>query len=210
MSEAATGQAERSGLALSAASPAVVAIMIIDLLALLGRWSGISGSGVLHVGLLLASPWMALAWTGSSPAALGYNRRHLLLHLGWGAVAGSLWRLASLLFNLLVLGWRPAETEAWAWVSALVWVPFLEETFFRGYLGRSLMLHIGAWPGILVQAVLFTFQPYHLGQGWPGLIGIFGFGLLAGWLVHKRASIWPAWGAHAMANVLVIPLSAFA
>jgi membrane protease YdiL (CAAX protease family) len=33
-------------------------------------------------------------------------------------------------------------------------------------------------------------------------VSIFGFGLLAGWLMHVRSSIWAPWGAHAFANLL--------
>jgi membrane protease YdiL (CAAX protease family) len=42
----------------------------------------------------------------------------------------------------------------------------------------------------------------HWAQGWLHLVSIFGFGLLAGWLVVKRGSVWSAWGAHAFANLL--------
>jgi membrane protease YdiL (CAAX protease family) len=34
------------------------------------------------------------------------------------------------------------------------------------------------------------------------LAGIFAFGVLAGWLVETRRTLWIGWGAHAFANVL--------
>jgi membrane protease YdiL (CAAX protease family) len=190
--------------------PGLSVIVAIDLLAVFDRWRVIPGGDVAHTLILLATPWLALLIAGRSPAAFGYHRHRLLLNLGWGAVAGGAWRLASLLLNIIALGSSLQAERWWMWISAILWVPFLEETFFRGYLGRSLAALVGIWPGMIIQAVVFTFQPYHLGQGWPGLVGVFGFGLLAGWLMHRRGSIWAAWGAHAFANALVLPLVPFA
>lgn len=190
--------------------PGLIAMMAIDLLAVFGRWRVIPGGDVVHTLILLATPWLALLIAGRPPTAFGYHRHRMLLNLGWGAVAGGGWRLASLLINIIALGSSLQVDRLWMWCSALLWVPFLEETFFRGYLGRNLAAHLGTWPGIIIQAAVFTFQPYHLGQGWPGIAGVFGFGLLAGWLMHRRGSIWAAWGAHAFANALVLPLAPFA
>jgi membrane protease YdiL (CAAX protease family) len=90
--------------------------------------------------------------------------------------------------------------------GALIWIPFVEETFFRGYLGRALSASFGMWPGVLIQAVLFTLQPVHWQQGLFALVSIFGFGVIAGWLDHRFNSIWAPWGAHALANLLAILL----
>jgi membrane protease YdiL (CAAX protease family) len=190
--------------------PGLIAVGAVDLLAVFGCWSLIPNRDLIHSLILLAIPWLALLIARRRPGAYGYHRRGFVLHLGWGAVAGGAWRLASLLLNMLVLGSTLQGSGLWVWISALIWVPLLEETFFRGYLGRSLAVRLGTWPGIIIQAVLFTLQPYHLGGGWSGLAGVFGFGLLAGWLMHRRGSIWAAWGAHAFANALIIPLGRFA
>jgi membrane protease YdiL (CAAX protease family) len=192
-----------------AIAPGLIAIVLIDLLAVTGRWSEIPNGSTIQRATLLLVPWLALAVTGQRPQVLGFECRNLLLDLGWGAVAGGIWRGASLLFNSAFLGLSPGNSSLWTWVSALAWIPFLEETFFRGYLGRGLRAHLGAWKAILIQATLFTLQPSHLAQGLPGIVSILGFGLLAGWLVERRGSIWPAWGAHAMANGLTIPLGQF-
>jgi hypothetical protein len=42
------------------------------------------------------------------------------------------------------------------------------------------------------------------------LAGIFAFGVLAGWLVETRRTLWIGWGAHAFANVLPTVLLEFA
>jgi membrane protease YdiL (CAAX protease family) len=65
-----------------------------------------------------------------------------------------------------------------------------------------LTTRVGRWKAIISQAVLFSLHPGHWAQGWPHLASILGFGLLAGWLVERRGSIWAAWGAHGFANVL--------
>jgi membrane protease YdiL (CAAX protease family) len=101
-----------------------------------------------------------------------------------------------------VLGWGEV-------LSAVVFVPWIEETFFRGYLGRGLAGQWGFWPSLLIQSMLFAFHPVHWAQGWPHWISIFGFGCLAGWLVERRQSIWSAWGAHAFANLIPMALKPF-
>jgi membrane protease YdiL (CAAX protease family) len=188
--------------------PGLAAITAVDILAWLGWWEALPGHAILHPALLLIAPWAALWISRAKPDGLGYRSGRILLDLGWGAVAGACWRLASLLLNMALLGWPAGSLERW--LSALIWIPFLEETFFRGYLGRSLQGVVGVWPGILLQALLFTLQPNHLDQGWSAVLGVFGFGILAGWLLHRRGSLWAAWGAHAMANAIVIPLTSFA
>ncbi len=152
--------------------------------------------------VLAALPWITLVVLRASPKALGYARRRAVLDYGWGMVAGGIWRGLSLALNLSaassadVLGW-PGTL-----LAGLVWIPLVEETFFRGYLGRALVRRLGPFAGIVVQAVLFTLTPVHWAQGGLHLISIFGFGLVAGWLTEARRTLWSAWGAHGFANVL--------
>ena len=194
-------------LPLKAVLPGLLAITALDGLAVVGIWKVIPHGDLLHSLLLLVTPWITVWLTREKPNVYGYHGRRFLLDFGWGMVAGGCWRLGSLLLNMALLGW--SMDSFGAWLSALVWVPFLEETFFRGYLCRSLASFVGVWPGIIIQAILFALQPYHLGQGWIGLLSVFVFGILAGWLMHRRDSIWAAWGAHAFANVILIPLTSF-
>jgi membrane protease YdiL (CAAX protease family) len=85
---------------------------------------------------------------------------------------------------------------------AILWVPFVEETFFRAYIGRSISRSWGVIPGIVIQALVFTLLPSHVAQGMWHMLSIFAFGVLAGWLLHVRRSLWAPWGAHAFANLL--------
>lgn len=161
-----------------------------------------------HPLVLAALPWVTLAVLRRGPGALGYSRRRALAEFGWGALAGAIWRGLSMGLSALWLGGLGASVGDLA--SGLIWVPLVEETFFRGYLGRALAARFGTLPGILLQAALFTLQPAHWSQGWPALISVFAFGILAGWLCQSRRSIWAAWGAHGFANVLPMILASLA
>lgn len=190
-------------------APGLIYIFLIDLLGVTGLFEAWPWLGRIWVIPLVVLPW---GWVLASPRRLrsmGFRRQHWLLNLGWGAVAGGLWRIASLVLNLAL---TEEGTTAFGWgdiFSAIVLVPWIEETFFRGYLGRGLAVQWGFWPSLLIQSTLFTFHPSHWAQGWPHLISIFGFGCLAGWLVERRRSIWAAWGAHAFANLIPLVLSPF-
>jgi membrane protease YdiL (CAAX protease family) len=87
-------------------------------------------------------------------------------------------------------------------LSALVVVPLLEESFFRGYLQADLAARWGPYVAVVVQALLFALHPLHGVQGWSAFPSIFLFGLLAGGLVQISRSIWCAWGAHGAGNIL--------
>lgn len=152
---------------------------------------------------MLFIPWITLAVTRSPIAALGFTRAQIVRAFGWGMVVGGFWRIISILINFMAVdlgaglaGWLPM------FIGGVIWVPLVEETFFRGYLLRPLMHDLGRWTGILIQALLFCLHPVHLSQGVLALISVFGFGLIAGWIQDRFGSLWAAWGAHAFANIL--------
>jgi membrane protease YdiL (CAAX protease family) len=153
--------------------------------------------------ILAVIPWITLLVLRVSPALLGFTRKGALAMFGWGMLAGAVWRGISLGINTLwVVGATRLSNGAAAWVTGVALVPTIEEIFFRGYLGRTLVSSLGRFWGIVLQAILFSLHPGHWVQGWPHLISIFGFGLLAGWLVSTRGGLWSALGAHAFANAL--------
>lgn len=199
------GAVER--LPLRAVLPGLIGIALIDLAAVSGRWPAAGWLPPAAVVAMAVLPWATLLVLRRSPSALGYTRRRALAEYGWGAVAGGLWRGASLALHL---GWGAlgAPPGAGALLSALVLIPLVEETFYRGYLGRALVPRLGRAGAIVAQAVLFTLHPVHWSQGLPALFSILGFGLLAGALVEWRRSLWPAWGAHGLANLIALLLAA--
>jgi membrane protease YdiL (CAAX protease family) len=190
-------------LPLRAVIPGLILVLAVDLAAVTGL-SRLAGPALAVWNLVAAlTPWATILVLRRSPSALGYVRRRAIAEYGWGMLAGAVWRGASMALGAawLRVGEAPLPSLG-AVVAGLVWVPLVEETFFRGYLGSALSARLGKPAGITIQAVLFTLQPGHWAQGWPALAGIFAFGLLAGWLVEARRTIWIGWGAHGFANVL--------
>ena len=192
-----------SALPLWAILPGLIFILIVDLLTITG-WLGYAQIFLQTWSLILVViPWVTLLVIRGSPTMFGYTRDRGLIDYGWGMVAGGIWRGLSMAFNLWGQGgWTRIGWGALGWIGALVFIPLVEETFFRGYLGRSLRLRVGSWSAILIQGILFTLHPGHWAQGYLHLISIFLFSILAGWLMEKRGSIWASWGAHGFANIL--------
>lgn len=142
--------------------------------------------------------------------SLGLVRHRAILDTGWGLVWGGLWRIGSMGMNYLYNAGGLLLSINLPDSMAVLLLPALEEFFFRGYLGRGLNAWLGRWRGIALQALLFTLLPAHWNQGMPHIAAIFLFGLLAGWLVDRRRSLWPAVGAHVFANLLTRLLVAVA
>jgi membrane protease YdiL (CAAX protease family)/NAD-dependent dihydropyrimidine dehydrogenase PreA subunit len=78
--------------------------------------------------------------------------------------------------------------------------PFVEECVFRGALLRGLEARIGAWPAIVLQALLFA--AFH--RSWWLLFPMTVLGIALGWLAHERKSLWPAIALHAAYNALSV------
>ena len=148
--------------------------------------------------IIAVLPWVTLLLFKKTPVVFGYTRKRLPVIFGWGMVAGAVWRGLSMGFLYSTqIGWN----TAWLF-GMIIWIPFVEETFFRAYLGGGLARIFGRWPAIILQATLFSLHPAHWSQGWLDVISIFSFGILSGWLYHRFQSIWAPWGAHALANFL--------
>lgn len=187
----------------AAVVPGLIYIVVLDVVTIAGLGDFVKPL-VLPWSLIVAFiPWVTLLVFRRPISAFGFTRRLALYSLVWGVFMGAVWRGLSLGFNTWVQGeWTRLGWGIVTWLAAIILIPIVEETFFRGYLSRALVKKIGTWPGILVQALLFTLHPGHWIQGWPHLLSIFAFGLLAGWLIDRYGSIWAPIGAHAFANVL--------
>jgi len=86
-------------------------------------------------------------------------------------------------------------------VIMLVFVgPFVEELVFRGALLRGLEARLGAWPAIVIQALLFA--AFH--RSWWLLLPMTVLGIALGWLAHERKSLWPAIVMHSLYNALSV------
>lgn len=189
--------------------PGFLFILTVDVWAFLGTPDSVVFLEYCWIPVTAVLPWLTLLAVKRRPDHLGYRRERAAADFGWGAFFGALWRGLSMALNLFFVGRKIGlGVDGVGLINALVLVPLVEETFFRGYLGRAFTHHVGRWKGIVLQALLFTFHPSHLRQGVLAWVSIFGFGILAGWLVDRTGSIWAAWGAHACANLLPLLLIA--
>jgi membrane protease YdiL (CAAX protease family) len=187
--------------------PGLTLVVIVDVLAVLGvlqRFAFIQSGWMV---VIAVTPWLTLLMLRRPASALGYHRQRAAANFGWGVLFGVVWRGLSMTLNLWLIGREVLfGVTLGGFFSALVLVPLVEESFFRGYLGRALSARFGSVQGIVMQAMLFGFLPTHWGQGWIAMVSILGFGLLAGWLVQRTGSLWTAWGAHASANFIPLIL----
>ena len=165
----------------------------------------LAGAWLLWMLALVAVPLVYLLLTRQPLSVLGYRRERAFGLYMRGVAAGVLWRALGMLGSYY--GWwdfllgSALASGRW-WFHVLVTVPFLEETFFRGYLQAGLERRLGPWLAILLQALLFALHPAHVAQGATAFPAIFTFGLLAGVLYWRTRSIWIVYGAHGVANLL--------
>ncbi len=91
-------------------------------------------------------------------------------------------------------------------ISAVVvlWGPFVEEVFFRGFFLGGLIGPLGAARAAVVSAAIFAVAHFEIGS----MIPLFITGLVLAWLYLRTRSIWPPLMAHAAQNLLAISLTA--
>ena len=166
------------------------------------------------VAIALLSPWL---WSIAVAAGLSSPRRvlgmigatlacwMLLIAVSWltarfhqWAGSGDTSTLQTKMVDAMV---RTGASEYGAWavfVMVAVLTPILEELVFRGLLLAGLTRHIGfAWAN-LAQAVLFS--SIHADP--PRFVFYLALGWLAGWLVRRYRSLWPAVLLHVLNNAL--------
>lgn len=208
--------AERRGVTFRGVWPGLALVVLLEGAYFFGgpawkQW--LAGSWLTWMLALVALPIGYLVLTRQPPSVLGYRRERAVGLYMRGVAAGALWRLVSMLGHWY--GWwdlqlGPALAHAKWWVHVLVLVPFLEETFFRGYLQAGLERRLGPLLAVLLQALLFALHPAHAAQGIRSFPSILLFGLLAGVLYWRTRSIWIVYGAHGIANLLPSVISAVA
>ena len=82
----------------------------------------------------------------------------------------------------------------------VLWGPFVEEVFFRGFLLATLVVPLGAVRGALLSSAIFAAAHILVGA----MIPIFITGLLLSWLYLRTRSIWPPFLMHAAQNLIVV------
>ncbi len=85
----------------------------------------------------------------------------------------------------------------WQIVSAGILAPILEEIVFRGILFSNYRTVVGAWPSIIISAVIFGLMHYNLVQ----FVYAFLLGVFFAYLAEKTGELWPCILAHIVANL---------
>lgn len=85
----------------------------------------------------------------------------------------------------------------WQVISAGIIAPILEEIVFRGILFRNYRASLGAWPAIILSAVIFGLMHYNLVQ----FVYAFLLGIFFAYLVEKTGELWTCILAHITANM---------
>ncbi|HTW37001.1 MAG TPA: CPBP family intramembrane glutamic endopeptidase [Steroidobacteraceae bacterium] len=167
--------------------------------------------------VILAGLWHARTPLSRVIGERWHSRRELLRDIGiaaafWVAAIASLsllrWLLGATHVGTTVLALLPRgalEIALWIGVSASAGI--CEETVFRGYLQRQLMVMTGSRPaGMLLAAAAFGLA--HLYQGWRMATVIGAYGLMLGLLAYWRRTVRPGMIAHAWQDALTGVLAA--
>ena len=89
------------------------------------------------------------------------------------------------------------------YLLVVLWIPFTEEVFFRGFVFPGLAGACGVVPSGVITAAVFA-----LAHGQPAVVvPVFFTGLVLAWLYHRTGSIWSSFAAHALQNLLALSAS---
>jgi membrane protease YdiL (CAAX protease family) len=98
-------------------------------------------------------------------------------------------------------------------IIASVFVPYLfygfyQEVVYRGMLQSELVRRWGAFAGILVANLLYTFGPLHWNHftpiNIPMFVAIFAIGLFFGILFHRSGNLWIVAVIHGIGNAYIV------
>ncbi|HTZ75719.1 MAG TPA: CPBP family intramembrane glutamic endopeptidase [Candidatus Aquilonibacter sp.] len=175
-------------------------------------FSAFTPRGVLTGEALAFGIYLATAWIMSGIE----GRRFRDYGLGpSGAFAGGFWVSAAIGFGSIslllaslhlagvfhlgeqALGGAPALKDGALWALAFLFVGFLEEDLFRGYILFTLTTGIWFWPAAIVTSILFG--AVHLGntgESYVGAAAAGGIGFLFCILTRKTGNLWAAVGFH--------------
>ena len=91
-------------------------------------------------------------------------------------------------------------------IALCVWVPFVEEIFFRGFLFAGIAARFGLYAGVTVSAILFALVHFSLAT----IIPIFVTGMLFALVYRATKSIWIPIVAHSAQNLIALIASRYA
>ena len=85
----------------------------------------------------------------------------------------------------------------------VLWGPFAEEVFFRGFILAALVPSMGILGAAAASSAVFAAA--HISPG--AMAPIFVTGLLLSWLYLRTGSIWPSFIAHALQNLIAVSVA---
>lgn len=149
--------------------------------------------------VVAAACWIGLARAGAMDGPpLGVSRSVVLWSLLGGAasIAATLAFLAAM--GMGQLSWP--GPDGWK-IAGNVFSNFYEEFLYRGFLLAGLTVLVGFWPAAILSSLAFGFSH----DQYPPALQLFvaGVGVFWCWLVRRTRSIWAAWGAHMVADVVI-------
>lgn len=184
-------------------------------------WEGelpdlIWGWTVLLISVLTSVYLLSYVQTKQAWRSLGFTTVKMLAGLKTGVLVGG--GIIMLCFGILTSGGWVQITQVNYVPSALVgWglffiiQPLAEEVIMRSFLQNQVHRYFGAWPGLLVSALVFGLL--HMGNNaftWIAGLEIFLGGLLMGQLYLYTQNIWAPFAMHAIWNFLQSTVLGFA
>jgi membrane protease YdiL (CAAX protease family) len=149
--------------------------------------------------LLAGACWITLARAGAMDHPPLRISTSVLV---WGLAGGVASTLASFAFLHLAgmgeLGW--IGPDGWK-IAGNVFSNFFEEFIYRGFLLAGLTILVGFWPAALLTSLAFGFSH----EQYPLALQLFitATSLLWCWIVRESRSLWAAWGAHMIVDVVI-------
>lgn len=97
----------------------------------------------------------------------------------------------------------PGAGALLTFIALVLWTPFTEEVFFRGFVFAGLLPKFGGTGAMILSALIFSV--FHLAPG--VLVPIFVTGFLLAWLYRRTGSLWPCIAAHAGQNGIALAVT---
>jgi membrane protease YdiL (CAAX protease family) len=120
----------------------------------------------------------------------------------WAIVGGLVGVLASLLFlwtaGLGHLGW--VGFDGWK-IAGNLFSNFYEEFIYRGFLLAALTALVRFWPAAVLSSMAFALGHDQYPLSLQAFIAVVSMGWC--WMVRRTGSIWSAWGAHMVMDIMI-------